>query len=79
MPDGASAWVSAGRYAGLRVTLSEFLPHLTTWDDPHAERPDAGFYRCAILMHDPAEGVVVDLVPRRFVTLSPPWSDDDAR
>jgi len=68
-PAGTVAWVSDGRYRGLRATLLEFLPALGA----------GGFYRCAILMRDPADGTVLDLVPCHFITLSPPWSDHDAR
>jgi hypothetical protein len=65
LPAGTVAWVSDGRY----VALLEFLPALGA----------GGFYSCAILMRDPADGTVLDLVPRSFITLSPPWSDHDAR
>jgi len=69
LPAGTVAWVNDGRYAGLHATLLEFLPALGA----------GGFYRCEILMRDPADGTVLDLVPRSFITQSPPWSDHDAR
>jgi hypothetical protein len=72
LPDHTQAWATGGRYAGLRVTLLQFLPGVTTWDDPHGQRSDSGFYVCAILSPDAAASPLRDAIPRRHVSLTRP-------
>ena len=50
LPYGTHAWAAKGRYAGLQITLLRSRADLTTYDDPHGERPDSGFYVCRILL-----------------------------